>query len=210
MKLRLICAALGMAMGLTPAAQAAVYQYGLTYVDTFYDDVVLVSKTAPDGEDVFEYDQLAASADPWGLPLLYRGLKPGNTYNFRLETSDDEVISCRIGRYSCIEPTDPYYAFLTLEPLSFGGETMSVNFRGTGPAQIGTTVDIWDVDDWGGTAVETADWYATYFNQTTRFVVSDLAPAPVPVPFSAALLPIGIGAFAVLRRRKARAGARRA
>lgn len=196
------CLGLLAATVIAPVADAAVYRYGLTYVDTFHQDVQLTDESDPENLVEHQYDWLAASEDPWNLPLYAPGLVPGQKFDFRLETyreTNEYVVSCFIGSIMCDDYYDPYYTYFTADPIFYAAsEYKFLSFSET--AKIGTIVELYDIASFAGHFFQGDNYTASTRGRITRFVVSELAP--IPLPATIALLPIGLGALVALRRRR--------
>lgn len=193
------CLGLLAATVIAPVADAAVYRYGLTYVDTFHQDVQLTDESDPENLVEHQYDWLAASEDPWNLPLYAPGLVPGQKFDFRLETyreTNEYVVSCSIGSIMC-DPYDPFFSFRS-DPIFIGTENLSLRFSET--AKLGTIVELYDTASYAGHFFQGDNYMASTRGRVTQFVVTELAP--IPLPATIALLPIGLGALVALRRRR--------
>ena len=182
------------------AADAATFHYRLTYDRTLFTDVDYYSDTAD--EDV-HHDVLSANDDPWNLPLLFAGLSHGKTYDFRATIEDDVVTDCSIGTFNCTPDFDPFWSYASASPLHFGNELFHVSF-GAGKGAAATSMLVSDVSDgnWGGFFVAQDDGFVQVGTRSTYFTVVQAELAPVPLPAGIALLPVGIGAFALMRRKK--------
>lgn len=180
-------------------ADAATFHYRLTYDQTHYINVDYIGASA---QDDVHYDSLSSRDDPWGLPLLFDGLNPGQSYDFKATIQDDVVTSCSIGTFDCNTGFDPYWSYASESPLSFGSEYLHVSVGGFKSAA--TWMQVSDVENGGyyGFYVPRGEDGILIGTRTTYFTVAEAEPAPVPLPAGIALLPVGIGALALMRRRK--------
>lgn len=188
MSIKAICA---MAVFAASLGQAEAATYGARYIETIFGDV-RVAELHKEENNEHEYDQLSSSDDPWGLKLFIPGMKSGDIFSL-----EDIWSSCILDEPMSCGGTGPY-DFFDEDPIQFGGEYYYVQF--SGPLAAGTRVNLWDIAEYGGHIYFTDDLYVDIRNRNTYFEIVDLAP--VPLPATTALLPVGIGALAMMRKRR--------
>lgn len=206
MGIRSMVAAAVLAVGSGQAADAAIYHYELTYKDTLFYNVEIYdhNKFDPDDPDTYasiHYENLLASEDPFGLPTFQPNISPGDTLSFYMETQGDRISSCRLGNFHCHRWYDPYWTGWSDTPLTIWEEGFRVSFFDRN-INVGTEVTLWDAEHMSslGIVARSDDYTMLAGGRIAYFTVTDLAP--VPLPAGAALLPVGIGALAVMRRRR--------
>lgn len=182
------------ASGIGQAAEAAIYRYGLTYEDTIFRDVTIYDKD----DKATNYASIRASADPFGLPLIHPSLSAGTEYEFHLDHDVTGIRSCRLGPIDCTVPADGYWSDVELDPIFVYDELFYVKFDAMA---LGAAVDVFDVEHYPGFLVDGGDWNAWIVNRNAYFTVTSLV-APVPLPAGMLLLPSGLAALALIRRRR--------
>lgn len=189
MRIRALCAAAAVAVGVGSAADAAT-TYGFKYIETVYVDVTIYQDNNPDDEDdyeIFEFVSLSNNNDSWGLGLFIPNMKPGDIFTYKDIRSD------------CIlTDTCKYLEYYYEDPLYFGEELWMVEFPGG--LNKGSIVDLWDADTYVGHHFYGDNFQAIVHDRHTYFEIVEIAP--VPLPATAALLPLGIGALAMMRGRR--------
>lgn len=198
MGIRALCAAAAVVVGAGSAADAATYRYELTYQNSLFSDAE-VWRIEP--EELLFAGNLNSTDDLWGIPTALPGIVPGTKVMFELIFDAGKVVRCMIGSFDC-HPGKTVYARWGESPIFTEHEFMEMRF--SGEAQIGTLVELYDIRNAAGHVFSTPDYYISVWSRYSYFTVSDLTPgiAPVPLPATAALLPLGIGALAILRRRR--------
>lgn len=191
-------------MGLGSAAGAATmtieeYGYRLRYEGT-----TLPSVRYYDGEtgQTAEFGTIHSSADPFKLPHRFSNLRVGDYLDMRVQAHIPSVPVwdafgnggsaplCFIGSYDCSSSVHAaetglhlYSAWDIFEIKKVGNKIFHVESEYAGNWHSIEFGEIW------------------YWDPQAEFtIVAELAP--VPLPASAALLPVGIGAFAMIRRRR--------
>lgn len=196
MTIRSFFLALAAAAGIGQAADAATYN--ARYIETLYGDTDIVEYSPEeDGDIVTHFDSLSSRDDRWGLGTLVPGMKPGDEFSF-----DVIGLGCAVGPMTCDRGLDPYYGFFRDDPLHFGGENFYI--RLDGKIAAGTAIEIWDIEAYHGHVFKGDGYEAHVRNRNTYFQIVSIAP--VPLPATAALLPVGIGALAMVRRRRVAVG----
>lgn len=232
MSIRAFFAAIIFTVGLGGAASAAtVYNISmkLKYEGTFYTDgqVYFYEPDADGNERGFEFDRYLADGNALGIPVLNEKLKIGKNTKFSAEVSvPDEPSECL--DYYCydnggrtenciIAGVDCGYVSTVYlnDQLSFGIDGSSYSSLSSGlkaGQSLSYTFNLGyfsslDIDGGG----------VNFFNRTARFTLlkdakivplrertlaATFDPAPVPLPATAALLPLGIGALAMMRKRR--------
>lgn len=199
MTLKSIFAFLIAAVGIGQAADAATYN--ARYIETRYGGANIFEYSEEPGTDALvRFASLSSRNDRWGLETLVPGLETGDVLSFGAIG-----LGCAVGPMTCDRNLESYYGFFRNDPLYFGGEYFYV--RLDGEIAAGTTIEIWDIEAYHGHIFKGDGFEAHVRNRNTYFEI--VSVAPVPLPATAALLPMGIGGLAMLRRRKARAGATR-
>ena len=203
MGIRSMVAAAVVALGSGQAAEAAVYRYGVTYQDTWFQSVdisVVTPEDPPYESTVYRYANLRASEDPYGMPLYHPSLRPGQEYVFHLDYDGQRLNSCWLGPINCFVSSG-YEQFITLEPIVIGDGPALTELRFTAMT-LGSTVSYGDAYIHGFGFIEGGGYWtgAAYNRYTTFTLTSDLTP--VPLPAGALLLPVGLAGLALIRRRQ--------
>lgn len=183
-------------------AEAAVYNYGVSYDSTTLYDVTVITQDDDGGLSDYYFDSLNAEGPDFQLPLQTPGLRSAKVYRLRVVTDGTDVVSCELAGFDCGVSKDDYYSFQE-SPLSFSDEYRQLAF--SEPAAIGVSFSF---SDWNGQASSGVSfsgegYYGWADFRETKFTVVDMAP--VPLPATAALLPMGLGALALVRRRRPKA-----
>lgn len=184
---------LAAAAGIGQAADAATYN--ARYIETRYGDTDIFeySEDHPETDTVTHFASLSSRHDLWGLETLVPGMTPGKVFSF-----DDIGLGCAVGPMTCDQNLEDYYGFYHNDPLFFGGENFYIQLDGRIAA--GTTIEVWDIEAYHGHVFKGDRFEAQVRNRNTYFEIVSIAP--VPLPMTAALLPLGIGGLAMLRRRR--------
>lgn len=210
MSFRVLVTAAAVAIGFGQAEAATVnYDIDLRYLGTRFVDVDF----APHGqEDGVSLAELQLEGNPFGVTGRYSHLSSGDIVKFVAEVAYTD---------------DPYNTDTWPSSFDNGGRAYSCSLAGVACEPIMQAFPgepfmlfYWDVSEYYGSLVEGSifthslwdpmvprqDTGTGYFYAKAEFaefeVVRVNQPAPVPVPLSAALLPFGLGAFAVMRKRR--------
>ena len=212
-------AAAAVAVGVVQAEAATVVSYDLTmrYEGTTYTDLTVIDygSNGDDWQDYY-FESLVAEKTSIALPTLREGLKIGTEVVFRalLTVPDDpydynnwpdyygfdnggRAIRCEIAGVDCVTGMTATFP----EPNILFGEYRSMHFG----KRIGDKFYYtFNTGYWSSLLL---DWGRIhFFNRTATFSIlsynSTVQPAPVPLPASVALLPLGLGAFAMMRKRR--------
>ena len=197
------------------SAGAAVFRYDLDliYLGTRYTELQLIFSGT--GEEIRK-DSYLADGNPFGLPV-YSSAGIGDAVSFSgifyVPDDQDQVLDYfdNGGRaYACVLAGNDCSATVSAvrasaSSLSFqAGEYVSFvsNLGAGGRLSYTYNLDYMSSGDF-------ADGFYVFWDRTAEFAVTsasitDLSLAPVPLPASAALLPVGMGAIACLRRRRRR------
>lgn len=207
MSLRTIFLGLVAALGMGQACAAATivtHDLKLRYEGTRFDDARVYQQSSD--QVLFEGDIDKRDYD-WGFEGLFSDLPIGAIVQFNATVLypdnpgnvgwSDEVGGVSNGgtTYSCTLGSVMCKASIT----SLSGSDFFLGYDDrSGIIKNGNSLQYWL---WGrGLNVDyTKDIWREYENQTAYFTV---LPAPVPLPASIALIPMGIGALALLRRRR--------
>lgn len=213
MGIRALCAAAAVVagMGSAEAATVANYDFWLRYEGTAFRDLSYAS--ADETTDIDFYGSTGPKEMPDGVKsTLFRGLQIGDVIRAVVQVVHPDVP---------VED-DPYYGNGGRTPICQIGPWDCTATNYTFPQTDGFFLafdDVWDldlkvvvgsafiVDFWAGAygnGIETTDdglYLYTYNRSHDTFTVVD-QPAPVPLPATAALLPMGIGALAMMRKRR--------
>lgn len=184
-----------MAAGLTQAAEAASYSYGLTYVDTWFSQVEIFFN---DGRPKAEHASLRASEEPYGLPLSDPFLVVGQEYTFYLDYDGASISSCWLGPIDCTIALDGYWGTISFDPIRILSENLRLEFKGMA---LGSNVSLLDNDSYSGIYHSGDGWLAKAHDRVAYFTVTREL-APVPLPASAVLLSGALGGLALIRRRR--------
>lgn len=218
MSFRSLVAAAAVVVGIGQAAEAATYTeatYNLfvRYEGTAFSDVsfhpIAHDHYGFDGKDIQADDtSLGLKSYLFGIPTI------GTIFQFAVTVMHPDVPfhvpyygnggytpACQLGPWGCTA-TDQ-------TEISPGGFSLAYDddWWTSVDAQVGSSfeVNFSSTHSPTQTPYVTADgnhWY-WYDYETSYFTVLAVdAPAPVPLPATAALLPLGIGALAVLRKRR--------
>lgn len=215
MGIKSLCAAIAVAIGIGQAADAATVvniKMKLRYEGTHYSEGAIVFFDA-DGngepEDLV-FDTYLANGNPYGIPTLSPHLEIGDETAFKatiLVPPKDQYLdyydnggraySCRIGKIECGYVSSVYMN----ESLSLGINTSQYSSLSSAFFAGGKFYYTFNL---GYTSTQNFDWgWVAFRNRTAVFtLLEDAKIAPVPLPVSAALLPVGIGAFAIMRKRR--------
>ena len=205
-----LAVAAAMTIGISQADAAVVkYDIDLRYLGTTFRDVIIYVNNP--AQDVFVTETMGLEGNPFGITGMQSGLTYGQTVKFTAEVhfpeNQDEWISaydnggraynCMLGNASCDSITQAYQwedsiGLFYDDSLDFVGE-LKVGGKFTNRSWRPWVQDRYE---WGSFYAEweTAEFEVLKINQPQ--------PAPVPLPATAALLPLGVGALAVLRKRR--------
>lgn len=198
MNIKTFCAAAALAVGVGSAADAASVRFDLIYQNTILENATI--RAIGTGDQIWDGD-LDVKKSPWALPTLYPGAKRGNRFEAYAEIveADDEYGGyfapvCDVGGFDC-SVDYLWERFVSLDPFAVVADAFGV-------WQNGKTLIVTSWGDYDGDGFEIlGDGYEGYASAiTTTFRITGVAP--VPLPTSVALLPLGFGALAMLRRRR--------
>lgn len=218
MGIRALCAAAAVVVGVGSAAEAA------TYTSVSYDMFVRYDGTAftdvdyyPIAHDHYSFENKDISAGDtslglkshlFGLPAIgtifqftVNILHPDIPYHVPYYGNGGSTPVCQLGPWNCTA-TDQTNISANSFSLAYDDDWwMSVN------AQEGSTFEVGLSAIYSGvqTPLITADGMHMYWYdyETSYFTILGVSqPAAVPLPATAALLPLGLGALAMLRRRR--------
>ncbi|VDS07940.1 hypothetical protein PARHAE_01120 [Paracoccus haematequi] len=199
MGIRALCAAAAVMVGVGSAAEAATieqYDYRLRYEGTTFGSVAY---SEYETQTRTEYGTVHSSADPFGLPHRFSDLAVGDYVNLHIraeiphnpiydsEGNGGRAPVCLIGSFNCsafvkgAEPGLNLYNIWNLFLIMKDGDTI---FQTEG----GYAGDYYKL--------EFGEVY--YRDPTAEFSII----APIPLPATVALLPLGMGALALMRRRR--------
>ena len=208
MSLRTICLGLVAALGLGQACAAATvvtHDLTLRYEGTRFSEALVYQRSS--GQTLFEGDIDKGEYD-WGFDGLFNDLPIGAIVQFNATVfyPDDSnsvgwsnetggmsnggfTYSCMLGSVSCsasitfLSGDDFFLGYDDRSGIIKDGDSLEYWLWGRGTSNTDYTKDIWQ----------------QFENQSAYFTV---LPAPVPLPASIAMIPMGIGALALLRRRR--------
>lgn len=198
MGMKSVIAAAAVAVGIGQA-EAASIQYDLRYEDTILDDATIWEN---EGDDPVWYGSLSVHGALRVLPSLYPGAKKGDLFKAYVEFGEAEEYDpydgytapvCDVGGFDCT---------VSDGERSVDGESFTVvtDAFGVWEGRKTLTVTSWGEYYGAGFHFSGDGYWGHAFSITSTFTIVDLAP--VPLPASAALLPMGIGALALMRRRR--------
>lgn len=195
-RIRSVCASAVVIVGLGQAAEAAIVNLDLRYEGTVLEDAYLFDTTT---WDVLWAGDLDVETAPWVLPSLFPGASKGQTFQLHadIRAATDEYGGyvapvCDIGGFDCA--VTRWERYVLQEPLHVESDAFGVWQHGNT-----ITVTSWGEYHLAGFHI-VGDGYAGFtVAMTSRFTI--IEPSPVPLPLPAALLPAGLGALALLRRR---------
>lgn len=200
MGIRSLIAAAAMVVGIGQAAEAAGLHYVLQYEDTALENAWFSDNK---GEE-YHHSLISIHDTPLRLPTFHHGAVKGDIYKGYSLFRKGHVPSCHMGRIACS------VSRWNNEAMVFPyGEITTDDFRVTWAWDwTGSGVDQIIVTNWGewggGVSIDTKDAFGFANAIITTFTIVDryTTPSTVPLPASAALLPLGIGALAMMRRRR--------
>lgn len=213
MRIRSVVAVAMLVIGVGQAEAATIVGVNmkLRYEGTYYDEgFVYVSEYDSEGEDKsFILDNYLADGNDLGIPVLDTDLKIGDkthlSAKFLVPDDQNQIVDyydnggqslhCHLGNISCgateVYISDDWLSFAWSEYSSLysgfkSGDTLRYTFN------LGYYSSLYF--DWG---------WVHFKNRTAVFtLLADAQVAPVPLPETAALLPLGLGALAMMRRRR--------
>lgn len=200
------------------ASTVTSFHLKLRYEGTYYSDGWIVQDEAEAGESWESFDRIQADGYRLGMPVYDPKLQPGEKTSFKatltIPDDPDQVIDyfdnggrashCKLGHLDCS------VGVTSTSPTSIlWGEYQSLNFQPV----VGSTLSfLYNLDytgstlslDWGTVIFHNrwADFTVTDVIQPKRPTASTLDIAPVPLPAGAALLPLGLAALALVRKRR--------
>jgi hypothetical protein len=199
-----VIAAAAVAMGIGQAADAASVRYDLQYVDSILDDAVVFDSVTGDPLWVsWDDGPLSIHDSPWETPDIQIHAQRGGLSDAYLEIEmlwDDwyqdyipSVPNCYVGAFDCSITRGERAA--SINPFYVAADRFSI-------WQEGSTIT---VTNWGeyhlaGFTIIGDGYWGSAVSVTSTYEIIELAP--VPLPASAALLPLGVGALALMRRRR--------
>jgi hypothetical protein len=208
---------MAVALGLGSAANAATLvnvNLALRYDGTYYSDggVWFYDDDENGNPRDFTFDNYLADGNELGISTLNPRLKLGARSNFKatLSVPDDQnqvlgyydnggrALSCSIGRVDC-----GYVGIVNLSAshLSLGIDDSMYSSLSSG---LSAGSRLYYTFNLGYYSSQNFDWGGVYFfNRTAYFtLLKDAKISPVPLPASAALLPLGLGALTLMRKRR--------
>lgn len=210
MGIRALCAAAAVIAGMVSAADAASVRYDLRYIDTVLDDAVIFDSMT--GEVLLyspDKGPLSVHDPRWDFSMFDPGLRPGDLTDAYMEYEDfpyppewdhdpgqgeDYIVPvCWIGNFNC--EVDRQERMVIPELF-----LVSTDVFGVG--RNGTTFYAYTEGNYHreGFRIIGEGYEGSAASMTSTFELVELAP--VPLPASAALLPLGFGALALMRRRR--------
>ena len=183
-------------VGMGSAADAASLRYDIRYEGSFLENALIIDAET---EEELWFGDLNIDGAPWELPTLYSNAKKGDLFEAYVETEegDDErglaAPVCWVGGFNCrnLQP------FRYVDPNLFN--VVADQFAVWETAGV-LTVTSWGEYDGDGFRFSGDGYQGSADAITATFTIVELAP--VPLPASVALLPLGIGALAMMRRRR--------
>lgn len=193
-------AASAIAVSFCSAAESAIiHSYYVKYEYTFYNDLIVHD----DFTNTLLYEGDFDSRDDhiWGLPLASDAIDEENgdrLYRFMAYEENGSII-CTIAGVDCSvwNYKDDYWAYANSDLTYFGSELMNIRIADG-------KIDLYDVDNAMGHSYynEAIDKTITASDRGRHTYFEIVQPAPVPLPASFAMLPVGVAALAMVRRRR--------
>lgn len=205
MGIRSMVAAAVLAVGFVQSADAAtIYDYDLVlrYNDTTYVNAQSYDRTT--GE-LLDLGNVSATDNPLGFKGKFTPLSPGEIVSMKvtlLDTGDlftSDFLTCAIGNWNC------YRGHRDIWHPVYGDESsFRLLFDSVALFTFNGEVIYQGANSYGGTwqRMDDVSLFHLYENVSFTIIEWNRSLAPVPLPVSAALLPVGIGALAMMRRRR--------
>lgn len=203
MGIKVLAVAAVMALGFG-RAEAASVKYDLRYEDTVLDEAVIWdSETGDLLWDFLESGPLSVHNALWDLSAFQTGERKGDITDAYLEY--EEYLDFGDSGYGYIAPVCWVGSFncevqkgeRVVWPELFHVATDSFVVERIGSSLHATT---WGLYDGDGFSISGNGYEGSAASITSIYTIVELAP--VPLPASVALLPLGIGALAMMRRRR--------
>jgi MYXO-CTERM domain-containing protein len=180
------------------AEAATTVSFKLRYEGTVLDRATIFDTGT---EDLLWDGVLDVEGSPWELPTLYHGAKKGDIFEAyaEIEEAGDEdggyiAPVCDVGGFDCSK-TGGWDRYISTDPFSVTTDAFMV-------VQYGSSLT---VTNWGEHHLAGFSFFGDGYRGFTDSIVTTFTiidPAPVPLPTTAALLPMGLGALALMRRRR--------
>lgn len=191
------------------AAAATIENYNLSLR---YDGTIYLGTSVFDADgDLLFAGNVNSFDDPWDLPQLYPGLAAGDVVGFTASISVPQdpaaginnggyLIDCAIAGGECLPASSTYpglrWTFGNLYEVDGSGGRVG-DFFGIGEWLNDVRLDLAD-GRWATTLMR----FSIFTITESRPYEPPVDPAPVPLPAGAMLLPVALGGFALIRRRR--------